>query len=233
MDQQEFVPGLQPQQSQGKQPMGEDEINYPAQPYYWSTKPNAPKDEPASHYDEPMVQSDDQSNYQNGYTAQENVAFTTGQQRETIDADHQQSQTAQSQSRFQSQRMEYGPDGDAFENQYRPNNANANHQQWSQPPWARPQVHRRRPARLIWFIVLGIIFIGPLLHLLGALIIGIGVLVLAILMPFLLVALVGLPFAIFSLRRGRGPFRSRPGRWRFSPLARKQYTNYWRGPWGW
>ena len=217
MDQQEFVPGLQHQQSQGKQPMNEDEINYPARPYYWSTKPNTPKDEPASHYDEPMVQSDDQSNYQSGYIAHDNV--TPGQQSETIHTVHQPSQTAQS------QRMEYSPDGDAFENQYRPNNANANYQQWSPPPWARPQVHRWRPARLIWFIILAIIFIGPLLRLLGALIIGIGVLVLAILVPFLLVALVALPFAIFSIRRGRGPFRSRPGRWR--------YTNYWRGPWGW
>lgn len=228
MDQQAFVPGSQ---SQGQQPSDEDEIYNAtvAQPYYWSTRPDAPKDEPASHYDEPMVQSNDQSDYQNGYIARDNGGAPAidipAQRSETSRAASQQSQTTQSQSRFQSQSMGYSQDGDSFENQYRPNAASANHQQWGVPPWARPQVQRRSPARLFWLILLGLIFIGPLLHLLGAVIIGIGALILALLLPFLLIALVGLPFAIFSMRRGRGPFRSRPGRGR--------YTNYWRGPWSW
>ena len=65
MNEQSFVPESHEQHS-----LDEHDINYPAQPYYWSTKPDAPKDEPASLYDDPMIQGDNANDYQHGYSAQ-------------------------------------------------------------------------------------------------------------------------------------------------------------------
>ncbi|HEV7235846.1 MAG TPA: hypothetical protein VGN15_06685, partial [Ktedonobacteraceae bacterium] len=64
MDEQKNVPESQEQHS-----LDEHDIHYPAQPYYWSTKPDAPKDEPASLYDDPMIQGDNTNDYQHGYSA--------------------------------------------------------------------------------------------------------------------------------------------------------------------
>ena len=72
MSQQEFFQGQQ-FEKQEQRPLDEHEIDYPdypQQPYYWSTRPNTqglPKDEPASRYDEPMLQTDAPSDYQHGY----------------------------------------------------------------------------------------------------------------------------------------------------------------------
>lgn len=219
MDQQEYEPELQsPQQRQAQH---ENEIEAPAQPYYWSSKPNAPKDEPASLYDEPMLQSDETGSYMSGYVAREQRANTkqtpNAQQRFQIVA------PASAQSR---QRQQFSPDGDSFEAQYRP--GAANQQQWRVPPWARPQVHRRSPGRTLMFLLICILCIVPLMHflliVLGAFLAVVGVIILALLVPFMLVILVGIPFALMRFGFGLGRMRHRPRRWR--------YTNYWRGPWG-
>src|SRR5690348_7810731 len=75
MSQQEFFQGPQFQE-QGQPTVEDDEIEYSPQPYYWSTQPGkgAPKDEPASLSDEPMVQADYPGDYQHGYAAQDNVS---------------------------------------------------------------------------------------------------------------------------------------------------------------
>lgn len=68
MSQQEFVP-------QSQHLLHDDEIYHPQHPYNWSEKPNkeaAPRDEPPSSYDEPMMQR--------GYQAQEQIARTQQQQ---------------------------------------------------------------------------------------------------------------------------------------------------------
>ena len=72
MSQQEFFQGSQFQeQEQGRPSLEDDDIEYPPQPYYWSTQPGkgAPKDEPTSLSDESMVESDHPGDYQHGYAA--------------------------------------------------------------------------------------------------------------------------------------------------------------------
>lgn len=70
MSQQEFVP-----QSQHSLNNNEDELYYPQHPYNWSERPNkeaAPRDEPPSSYDEPLIQR--------GYQAQDQHTSTQRQQ---------------------------------------------------------------------------------------------------------------------------------------------------------
>lgn len=217
MDQQEFAPRSQ---SEEQQPLEEEGIEYPAQPYYWSTRPDTPKDEPTSLYDVPMVQGDSLNDYQNGYMARKTVenAGDTSQQGEKIDTSAKLAQTSQAQR----QRQQFSPDGDAFEFQYRPRNAG--NQQLGVPPFAQPQWRRRNPARLFWLVVLGLIFIGPLMHFLGALLAAIGVIILVLLLPLFLVLLVAIPFILFTIGRRLGLIGNRQRRWRSS-------TNYRRGPW--
>jgi hypothetical protein len=218
MDQQEFAPRSQ---SEEQQPLEEEGIEYPAQPYYWSTRPNTPKDEPTSLYDVPMVQSDSLDGYQNGYMARKTAedAGDTSRQGEKIDTSGKLAQSSQAQR----QKQQFSPDGDAYEFQYRPNRAGNQHR--GVPPFARPQLRRGNPARWFWLVVMGLIFIGPLLHVLGVLLAMIGVIILVLLLPFLLVLLVALPFILFSVGRRLGLIGKRQRRWR--------YTNSWRGPWGW
>ena len=210
MDQQEFVPRSQ---SEEQQAQDEKAIDYPAQPYYWSTRPNAPKDEPTSLYDVPMVQSDALNDYQNGYVAQE--AKDPSQRGEKIDTSRPLT------SAFQAQQQQFSPDGDAYEYQYRQHNAG--YQQMSFPPFARPRM--RNPARWIWLIILGLIFFEPLMHILGAFLAVAGVIALVLLFPFILALLVGVPIMLFRAIRGLGRTGNGQRRWR--------YTNRWRGPWGW
>lgn len=210
MDQQEFVPRSQ---SEEQPSQDEKETDFPAQPYYWSTKPNAPKDEPTSLYDLPMVQSDTPNDYQNGYMAQDTA--DTDQLGEKIDTSRPVT------APFQTQRQQLSPDDDAYEYQYHPNNTG--YQQWGVPPFARPRM--RNPARWVWLIILGLIFFGPLMHILGALLAVAGVIILAILFLFLLILLVGVPLMLFRVGRGLGRASNGQRRWR--------YTNRWRGPWGW
>lgn len=218
MDQQEFDPRSQRSQAEEQQPLDEEEIEYPAQPYYWSSKPNTPKDEPTSLYDVPMVQNDTLNDYQNGYSAPvQKTVEETSQRGEKIATGRQTAQPSQGQG------QRFGSDGDGYEFQYRPNSA-AN-QQLGVPPFARPQLRRRGPARLIWLVVLGLIFFGPLMHFLGALLAVTGVIILALLLPFLLVLLVAIPFLLFVVSRRLRGGGNRQRRWR--------YSNSWRGPWGW
>jgi hypothetical protein len=223
MSQQEFFQGSQFQeQKQGQPSLGDDDIEYPAQPYYWSTQPGkgAPKDEPASLSDEPMgsslggsYQDDHQSDYQHGYAAQDSISSSVGGR---FTAPRQRSNGGPSQS----QRQRFSPDGDSFEHQYHP--YTANNQQWSVPPWARPQQHKRSAAGWVWLVILGLVFIGPLLHILGALLAVVGMIVLVLVLPFLLVAIMALPYMLFRSITGRP-----------SPGRRWRYPNYWRGPWRW
>jgi hypothetical protein len=218
MEQQEFVPKSQPEK---QQQMDEEELEIPAQPYYWSTRPNTPKDEPSSLYDVPMAQSDTQGDYQSGYMAQETMADAS-QRDEKIDASNKLVIVSQA-PQAQQQRQQSGFDGDAHEYQYRPNYAG--NQQQNFPPFARPRVRMRNPARLIWLIVLGLIFFTPLMQFLGALLAVVGVILAVLLLLFLLVLLVGILFLIFRFGRRWGRFNNGQRRWR--------YTNSWRGPWGW
>jgi len=224
MDQQEFAPRSQ---SEEQQPLEEEGIEPPAEPYYWSSRPNTPKDEPTALYDVPMVQSDSLNDYQNGYMARKTVedaeiaeiTGNTSQQGGKIDTSGKLAQSSQAQRRKQ----QFSPDGDAYEYQYRPNWIG--NQQRGVPPFARPQLRRRNPARWFWLVVLGLIFIGPLMHVLGVLLATIGVIILVLFLTFLLVLLVAIPFILFTVGRRLGLIGNRRRRWR--------YSNSWRGPWGW
>src|SRR5436309_13705878 len=113
MSQQEFFQGPQAQE---QQPLDEEAIEYPQQPYYWSSKPNQPKEEHVLHYDAPMGQGD----YQDGYMAQDtrsqdSAATNRGRFSEFQAYKHK----AQAQSQKQEQQR-FSRDGDAFEQQYRP-----------------------------------------------------------------------------------------------------------------
>ncbi len=224
MSQQEFFQGPQFQeQEQGRPSLEDDDIEYSPQPYYWSTQPGkgAPKDEPTSLSDESMVEADHPGDYQHGYAAQDNVSNPVGERyvTPTFIVPQEESNRGTPQWQSQTQRKQFSPDGDSFEYQYRPHRAN--NQQWSAPPWARPQL-RRGAARWFWLVVLGLIFMGPLLHILGAFLAVIGVIILTLLVPFLLVAMFALPYMLFRAIRGR-PL---PGR-------RWPYTSSWRGTWRW
>lgn len=218
MDQQEFAPRSQ---SEEQQPLEEEGIEYPAQPYYWSTRPDTPKDEPTSLYDMPMVQSDSLNDYQNGYMARKTVenAGDISLQGGKIDTSGKLAQSSQARR----QKQQFSPDGDAYESQYRPGNAGNQH--WSVPPFAQPRFRRRNPARWFWLVVLGLIFIGPLMHFLGALLAAITVIILVLLLTFFLVLLVVIPFILFSVGRRLGLVGNRQRRWRS--------TNFRRGPWRW
>ena len=214
MEQQEFVPKSQPEK---QQQMDEEELEIPAQPYYWSTRPNTPKDEPTSLYDEPMEQSDTLGDYQSGYMAQNTMADAS-QRGEKIDTSNQLVIVSPSQQRQQS-----GFDGDAHEYQYFPNNAG--NQQQNFPPFARQRVRMRNPARWIWLIVLGLIFFTPLMKLLGAVLAVVGVIIAVLLLLIMLVVLVGILFMIFRFGRRWRQYNNGQRRW--------PNNNNWRGPWGW
>jgi len=224
MSQQEFFQGPQFQeQEQGRPSLEDDDIEYPPQPYYWSTQPGkgAPKDEPTSLSDESMVEADHPGDYQHGYAAQDNVSNRVGERfsSPTFNVPQEESNRGTPHWQPQTQRQQFSPDGDSFEQQYRP--YRANNQQSSAPPWMRPQ-HRRGAGGWFWLVVLGLLFMGPLLHFLGALLAVIGVIILTLLVPFLLVAMLALPYMFIRAIRGR-PL---PGR-------RWPYTSSLRGPWRW
>ena len=208
MDHQEFAPRSQ---SEGQQPLDEEEVDIPAQPYYWSTRPNTPKDEPNAHYDVPMAQSDTLSDYQSGYMAQDPAA-NSSQRGEKIDTSRQLVPS------LQEQRQKFGPDGDAYEYRYQP--FKGGNQRSNVPPFAWSR--RRSPVRWPLLIVLGIIFLGTLMPVLGALLAVVGAIILALLFLCLLVLLVAISFVLYRVGRGWGRAGNRQGRWR--------YNNGWRGP---
>lgn len=209
VSQQEFFQESQSQQ-EGQQPFADNEIADTAQPYYWSTRPpqqGAPKEAPTEGYDEPMVHNDYRDDYQHGYLAQDTSKYTYAQAgRPGIDGPRAQPQASSS------QKQQFSPDGDSFERQYRPY-ARSNIQ-WNVPYWARPQRQPRGSARVIWLIILGVIFIGPALHILGTLLAVAGVILLTLLFPFLVFALFAIPYTLYRISRRRSFFQNR-----------------WRGPW--
>ena len=218
MSQQEFFQGPQAQE---QQPLDEEAIE---QPYYWSSKPNQPKEEHVLHYDEPMVQGD----YQEGYMAQDtrsqNSAATNragGRFSEFQAYKHK----AQAQSQKQEQQR-FSPDGDAFEQQYRPYTS-YNRPQASVPPWARPQKQNKRWSRMVLFVIVALLLIKPLLVLFAifgalvlAVVISLVIMAFVLIIPFSLIFLVSLPYILARGRTGQ-PFPQ--GRWR--------YPNYWRRRW--
>ena len=204
MSQQEFFQEPQSQQEQ-QQPFGDNEIADTGQPYYWSTRPpqqGAPKEAPTEGYDEPMVHHDYRDDYQHGYIAQDTSKYTYVQAgRSGLDEPRAQSQASSS------QKQQFSPDGDSFERQYRP--YVRNNIQWNVPLWARPQRQGRGSARIIWLIILGVIFIGPILHILGALLAVVGVILLTLLFPFLVVALFAVPYTLYRISKRRTSFQNR------------------------
>ena len=206
MSQQEFFQGPQFQnQEQGRPSLEDDDIEYPPQPYYWSTQPGkgAPKDEPTSLSDESMVEADHPGDYQHGYAAQDSVSNPAGVIFTTPGG-------GSNGGMAQSQRQRFSPDGDSFEHRYRP--YTASNQQWGVPSWARPQQHKRSAAGWFWLVVLGLIFMGPLLHIIGAFLAVTGVIILTLLASFLFVAMFALPYMLFRAIRGR-PLPGRRWRW--------------------
>ncbi len=216
MSQQEFFQGPQEQR-----PVDEEAIEYPQQPYYWSSKPNEPKEEHVLHYDEPMVQGD----YQNGYMAQGTRYQDSAA---TKPAGGQFSESQASKGKFQKQEQQrFSPDGDAFEQQYRPY-ASYNRSQWSVPRWARPQKQNKRWSRIALFVIVALLLIKPLLILFAifgalvlAVVIPLVIMAFVLIIPFGLVFLVSLPFILARGISGRS-FPQR--RWRIS-------NNLWRSRW--
>jgi hypothetical protein len=179
MSQQEFVSPSQSQQSQEEDEFNDDETYSPQHPYYWlPNKAGVPRDEPPSSYDEPMVQR--------GYQAQGR----------TTDTKDQASTTRRGTGGKQAQRQQFSPDGDAYERRYRmypQYNARPN-----VPPWARSQPQQKNVARLVLLIVLGLMLIGPILHLLaGLLILVIGTVFFALLLAFFIIMIIGILSFIF------------------------------------
>jgi hypothetical protein len=216
MSQQEFFQGLQ---AQGQQPLDEEAIE---QPYYWSSKPNQPKEEHVLHYDEPMGRGD----YQDGYMAQDRRSQDSAvTNRAGGRFSEFQAYKAQVQSQKQEQQR-FSPDGDAFEQQYRPY-ISYNRSQWSVPPWARPQKQNKRWSRMVLFVIVALLLIKPLLVLFAifgalvlAVVIPLVIMAFMLIIPFGLILLVSLPYI---LARGRTSQPFPQGRWR--------YPNYWRRRW--
>jgi hypothetical protein len=203
MSQQEFVSPSQSQQSQEEYAFNGEEAYNPQHPYSWSpNKAGVPRDEPPSSYDEPIIQRGYQAQDQRtDHKSQENIIGRSGKRTRR--------QQAQRTSR------PLNPDGDAYERGY---GMPQQYQAWQGvPPWARAQPRQKNLTRMIVLIVLGLIFIGPILHLLGGLLLfAIGAVFFALILAFFVLIIVGIFFLIFRL-----------------PLRRRSSFPPWRGPWGW
>lgn len=217
MSQQEFVP-----QSHEEQPQDEHEI-YPQQPYYWSTKPDSkakPKDEPLSSYNEPMVQEDNGSDYQQGYMAQDHATYSNTRKQNPGLNQGQTTGTRSQQSWSQSQQQQFAPGRNTAGQKYgaTPDYQYEYHYQYdyryqypgkSVPPWAKPQPQQQRRGRGafggFWLLILALFLLGPMLRFLGV-ILAIGF---SIALPFIVVGLFAIPFLLFRAisrgRRRRGP----------------------------
>ncbi len=168
-----------------------------ARPYYWSTKPNTgnmPKNEHPANFEDSVADLPPIPPY--SYSAQDRPAQGTYT---NIPPKQQQ----------QARRSNLSPDGDAMEHGYRP--YGSYHSQV--PPWARPQ-RGNNAGRILIFLIVGFMLIKPLLLLLGAFILLIGV-ALAGLLVVAGLALVSIliVFGLIGRRPPIGLFRSpRPGR---------------------
>jgi len=200
MSQQEFEPQQNERpfyNSYGTVPENAQESE--ARPYYWSTKPNTgniPKNEHPANFEDSVADMPSIPPY--SYQAQD---------RSTQGAAAPHATTPPQQQR--QQRQHFSPDGDAMEHGYRPSGSYTRRV----PPWARPQ-RGNNAGRIMLFVILGFLLIKPLLVLLGALLLVIGVTFAALLIigGFALVSVLivfgllrrSLPFGLFrSRRRGR------------------------------
>ena len=212
MSQQEFVPRSQSDGLDAKS--DEDEIYQPQYPYHWSgnlNKEGAPRDEPPSSYAEPTMQR--------GYQAQDYTSSVKQQQNNATNSAGQQWSGSKRAG------QQFSPDGDAFEQGYRPYNT-YNTQQGGQqgvPPWARPQSHKRGSFGWIFIIVFLLFMIRPIALLLGGLGAVVGVAFFALVLPIIFILVM---ISIFRLIL-RSAFW--PGRYRRGP------GRYWsrRGPFWW
>lgn len=150
MSQQEFEP------QQNKRPLSnysdsvqENVQESEARPYYWSTKPNTGN----------MPKNEHPANFEDSVSA--------------IPAYSYQAQDRPAQGTYTNtppQRHTFSPDGDAMEHGYKPYGS----YNMQVPPWARPQ-HGNKSGRIILFVIIGFLLIKPLLILLGALLLFVGV----------------------------------------------------------
>lgn len=204
MSQQEFEPESQSNQQHSLNE--DDEIQHPQYPYSWSGNLNqegVPRDEPPSSYDATVMQQGYQAQTSSNANVPGSSQSSTGGRYEYVAPEG---------------------DGDAYEQGYRPYNAYnraRSGQGQGVPPWARPQPHRRRPARFasILLVLLGVGFLmamlgstGPMMGFMGDVFGTIMLVILFVLMVpiFILFVIFGVIFRMFR------PYRSR----------------YWRrGPW--
>jgi len=221
MSEQEQIPEPRAWQS-----AADDEIEQAPQFYYKAARKDGkvgPKEEPPLSYDEPMIESQSLPDYQGGYAARDDASFTYP--RASAGATNAGAGAARGQQRFKS-----GADGDAYENQYRPT-GKYNQQQGSVPPWAKPQPRQRGFPRALVLIILAIMLIGPIVHLLSAVFLVIGIMIAVIAFPFIVFAIFGLPFMLMRVITGRTG-----GRWRATPFMGPFWIGYRprrRGPWWW
>ncbi len=155
MSQQEFEP------QQNKRPLynhsdsvQENVQESEARPYYWSTKPNTgnmPKNEHPANFEDSVSAVPPIPPY--SYMAQDRPA-----------------QGTYTNTPPQPQRHTFSPDGDAMEHGYKPYGS----YNMQVPPWARPQ-RGNKSGRIILFVIIGFLLIKPLLILLGALLLFVGV----------------------------------------------------------
>ncbi len=169
-----------------------------ARPYYWSTKPNTgniPKNEHPANFEDSVTNLPPIPPY--SYQAQDRPVQGAYIPPSSV------------QQKQQPRYNNLSPDGDAMEHGYRPYGSYNS----QVPPWARPQ-HGNKAGRTILLVVLGFMLIKPLLVLLGALLVFIGV-ALAGLFVVVGLALVSLliVFGLLGFRPPFGLFRSpRQGR---------------------
>ncbi len=165
MSQQEFAP--EPESYGQEAGNGEDDVYYSAQPYYWSVRPQnegEPKDEPPSSYIESTIQP--------GYQAQDN-AENVKQGTYGTNAGSQQS------TNNGSERQQFAPDGDAYEQGFRPYNSYYGGGYWQgMPPYAQnsgySRMRRRSPFRVLFLVLLLFLLIKPILIVAGLFLATIG-----------------------------------------------------------
>ncbi len=191
MSQQQLVPEPQDGDSQGS------EETY-KRPYKAARSSNMPKDEHPSTFEETIPPY--------SYRAQDRVTRNTP---DPGSGAHLRETNAQER---QSRRRRFSPDGDALENGYQP--YRQQQRMYGQvPSWARPQQHKNKHL-LRWIITLAlvIIFIKPLIILVGGIFFaGLTVLGFIILIPLIVLGallLAGLVLAILGLVLGRAVWRS-------------------------
>ncbi len=194
MSQQQLVP--EPQDGSSSSSQGNEEIY--KRPYKSARSSNMPKDEHPSTFEETIPPY--------SYRAQDRVTQNTP---EPANRAHFYETNA---SERQSRRRRFSPDGDALENGYQP--YRQQQRMRSQvPSWARPQQHKNRHLlRWIILLVLVIVFIKPLIILIGGLFLaGLTVIGFIILIPLIVLGVllvVGLMLAILGMGLGRAVWRS-------------------------